>query len=155
MRKTSVRVMPIQSRLGTCVFLVIGGTFHGSQVICRTMSRDWHVAQRSKGHFATLTGPQFADLLREVGVVHDGTGLVATEVVDAVASFLANSPQEGTVSAVSSGILTASGWVPSTYTKMIGQGAAAEEEGDELCAAMFPAGVRGRLSLRQQVKGLQ
>ena len=154
MRKT-VRVMPIQSRLGSCVFLVIGGAFHGSQVMCRTMSREWHLAQRAKGHFSTLNGPQFADLLREVGVVHDGTGLVATEVVDAVASFLANSPQEGTVTAVSSGILTACGWAPSAYTKLIGQGAAEESERDELCAEVFPAGVRGRLSLRQQVKGLQ
>jgi hypothetical protein len=149
----NVRVLPIQQRLGTEVFLVLGGTAHGSQVMCRTKSKEWFAEQRARGHFAAYSSDQFASLLREVGVVHDGSRMVATEVVDAVAAYLANDPQESTVSAVSSGILTAGGWIPSNYTRLVSRAQAAQAfEDDTLCAAValphHARAWRGRLSLR-------
>jgi hypothetical protein len=76
--------------------------------------------------------------------------MVATEVVDAVAAYLANDPQESTVSSVSSGILTAGGWIPSNYTRLVSRAEARED--DTLCAAValppHARASRGRLSLR-------
>jgi hypothetical protein len=96
-----------------------------------------------------MTGDQFAALLREVGVVHDGSGVVPAEVVDAVADYLAQEAHPDTVNAVSSGMHTAAGWVPSTYTRLISTMSQVDEsQEEELACDVFPHGVRAAMTLR-------
>jgi hypothetical protein len=114
----SVRLIELQRHLGVFSFLVIGGEHHGHQVFVRSWTREVYEQLWCNGTFHGYDRDAFErHVLAEVGIVHDGAGLVDEPTMLAVWQALqparARNPQRY-VSSVALGYFDGlAGWVRS------------------------------------------
>lgn len=135
-----VKALFVSQHNGCASFLLFGPSIEGRQVFCRFRDEAWHRQARFDGRFKHLTDASFeAEVIGEIGLVHDGSRAVDLAVIQAVQAEISRVVIDNgsLVKALGTGFKDESlGWVVKNLT-VLPVGEVQELDWDPLLADLF------------------